>query len=192
METIKLTALRDFAVDHLPRAQQTRSQKHQSQDGYHYALYGIATLAQSSATAPAVEQAAARLLHLTMNLSINWEPENQPSARQRHDLSYQAIAAATDLCTLTGTSLSWLADAMKQEAPPPAPPPDPSAQPSSTLPSLTPGISLSTKQAAEYLKVKEQTLHKWASEQSGPLQPTRSNRRLYWQSDDIIRITKGT
>jgi hypothetical protein len=195
METIKLTALRDFAVDHLPRAQRVRDQKHASQDDFHYALYGAAVLAQASATASAVEQAAAHLLQLTMSLSINWEADKRPSAKQRYELGHQAIAAATDLCTLTGTSLPWLADAMQHEPPPPAPPeaealPVPPLRALGQAP-LVPGIWLTTHEAAAYLKHHPQTLFNWASDGTGPLQPTRTGRRLYWQSDDLIRITKG-
>ncbi|WP_373991622.1 helix-turn-helix domain-containing protein [Duganella sp. BuS-21] len=195
MEAIKLTALRDFAVDHLPRAQQTRKQKHATTDDYHYALYGAAILALASATATAVEQAAAQLLRLTMSLSINWEADKFPTARRRYELGHQAIASAGDLCKLTDTSLPWLTDAMTHEAPPPAPP-EPEAAPlppllALGLAPLVPGIALTTAEAAAYLKCHPQTLRNWASNGTGPLQPTRTGNRLYWQSVDVLRATTG-
>jgi hypothetical protein len=195
METIKLTALRDFAVEHLARARQVRDQKHATQEDFHYALYGSAILAQASATASAVDLAAARLLQLTMSLWINWEADVQPTARQRHELAHQTIAAATDLCTLTSRTLPWLANAMTHEPPPPAPvePEALSVPPLRALglAPLVPGIALTTKEAAAYLKHHPQTLLNWASNGNGPLQPTRTGRRLYWQSADVLRITTG-
>lgn len=196
MEAIKLTALRDFAVEHLPRAQRVRDQKHATQDDFHYALYGAAILAQSSATASAVEQSAAYLLQLTMSLSINWEADNRPTAKQRHELGHQAIAAATDLCTLTGVSLPWLADAMTHEPAPPAP--TPAAQEEEPIPlralglaPLTRGQHLTTNEAAAYMKHHPQTLRNWASNGDGPFQPTRAGNRLYWKSDDLIQFFSG-
>jgi len=44
MERIKLTALRDFAIEHFPRAQQTRNKSHANEDDYHRALFGVAVL----------------------------------------------------------------------------------------------------------------------------------------------------
>jgi len=71
METIKLIALRDFAIEHLPRAKQAQKQKYTNQDDFHHALYGACALAQSSTTITAVEMAAANLLRHTMTLAID-------------------------------------------------------------------------------------------------------------------------
>jgi hypothetical protein len=191
MESIKLTALRDFGVAHLPRAQRARDQKHPTQDAYHLALYGIAVLTLASATATAIERAAACLIQLTMSLSINWEKENHLTGRQRYDLSHQAITAAKDLCTLTDKSPNWLDDAMTY-APPPAFEVQPEHQPSKRLAAPLPGINLTTKEAAEYLNVREQTMHMWSSTDSGPLRPIKSGtRRLQWPSNEVLRIMQG-
>ena len=189
MEAVKLTALRDFAIAPLPRAQATSRQTHTSQDAYHVALSGAAVLALASPTASAVERAAALLLQHVTGLSVIWDTPLTP--RQRHELDHQAIAAATDLCTLTHTSLPWLADAMTHESPPPTPAPEPAPQLTSRRPAPPPGINLKTAEAAEYLNVNVQTMHKWSSTDSGPLRPTRSRSRLHWSSDDVLRIMQG-
>ncbi|MGJ7915460.1 helix-turn-helix transcriptional regulator [Massilia sp. LXY-6] len=198
MEQLRLTALRDFAIEYLPRAKRVSAQPHATHDAYRIALYGAAVLSHGSPTASAVELAAARLLRTVMTLSVNWEGEYKLTQRQRHEQQHEAISAANDLCTLTGKTLTWLADAFKDE---PAPPPDPAPTenvetrdpaPPTRRPAPPSGINLSTKEAAEYLNVKEQTLHKWASTDTGPLKPVRSGiRRLAWPSDEVIRLMKG-
>jgi predicted DNA-binding transcriptional regulator AlpA len=198
MEQLKLTALRDFAIEYLPRAKRVSAQPHATHDAYHIALYGAAVLSHGSPTASAVELAAARLLRTVMTLSVNWEGEHKLTQRQRHEQQHEAISAANDLCTLTGKTLTWLPDALKDE---PAPPPDPApAETPETrdLAPLTrrsappPGVNLTTEEAAEYLNVEVQTLHKWSSTDTGPLKPIRlAHRRLGWPSDEVIRVMRG-
>jgi hypothetical protein len=197
MEQLKLTALRDFAIEHLPRAQRVSKQPHATQNGYHIALYGTATLVPGSATASAVELAAARLLHAVMGLLVVWDDVNTTPDHQKH-LRHEAISAAHDLCALTGKTLAWLTDAPEQEpAPlPPSPVPDEKPEiapvPAARLSAPPPGINLTTEEAAEYLNVQKQTLHKWASLGTGPLQPIRQGiRRLAWPSDEVLRVMRG-
>lgn len=48
-----------------------------------------------------------------------------------------------------------------------------------------------TNQAANYLNIKPQTLHKWACYQSGWLQPVRVGSRLRWRLTDIAALIAG-
>ena len=54
------------------------------------------------------------------------------------------------------------------------------------------GSSLATtNQAANYLNIKSQTLHKWACYQNGAIQPVRVGRALRWRLSDIAAIVAG-
>ncbi|HDR9763448.1 TPA: DNA-binding protein [Burkholderia cepacia] len=49
-----------------------------------------------------------------------------------------------------------------------------------------------TAVAAVALNRKEQTLRKWACEESGPIRPVRINRRLAWKIADIQALLDGS
>lgn len=49
---------------------------------------------------------------------------------------------------------------------------------------------LSTKDAAELLNRRPQTLRKWAC-LGGPIRPVRINGRLAWRLDDIKKLIEG-
>ncbi|MDE2421635.1 MAG: helix-turn-helix domain-containing protein [Gammaproteobacteria bacterium] len=54
------------------------------------------------------------------------------------------------------------------------------------------GQSLATtNQAANYLNIKPQTLHKWACYECGALQPVRVGRALRWRLSDIAALIAG-
>jgi hypothetical protein len=95
MEQIKLTALRDFAIQHLPRAQAVKTSL--PPDLYQRTLYGFAALVP--ANAPAIEQAAAHLLQTVLGLSIEWEDANGQLS------DHHAVEAAKELCALTGHTI---------------------------------------------------------------------------------------
>lgn len=46
-----------------------------------------------------------------------------------------------------------------------------------------------TRQAARYLNLKEQTLRTWACKQKGPIQPVRISGRLGWRWADLLALT---
>ncbi len=55
-----------------------------------------------------------------------------------------------------------------------------------TLPQI-----LSTKDAAEALNRRPQTLRKWACLGTGPIRPVRINGRMGWRVADIRRLIEG-
>lgn len=50
---------------------------------------------------------------------------------------------------------------------------------------------LSTKDAAEALNRRPQTLRKWACLGTGPIRPVRINGRMAWRLADIRRLIEG-
>ena len=51
--------------------------------------------------------------------------------------------------------------------------------------------AVTTAEAAEHLNRKQQTLRKWASQETGPLKPIRINGRLGWLTNDLKRLYRG-
>ena len=189
MEQLKLMALRDLAIEHLPRAQKIRTQsKLLSEDQYHYALYG-ATLNLGSGVS-ASEIAAADLLRSVLRLLIDWPEGDKLIARQRQLLEEQVISEAATLSMLTSSPIPWLptapaelvATSLERE-----PQPQP-AQPSKRLPQE--GELLSTRQAAELLGISEQYMRVWASEDNGPIRPIKGGSRNKWLSTDVLRLMR--
>lgn len=186
---MKLAALRDFAIAHFPRAQTVDPTM--PGDDYNRTLYGFAALV--SANAPAVVQAAASLLQPVMRLSIAWDAEGRPNAAQRQDMAQQAIDAAHELCTLTGTTIPWLSAAslltppVEPAEPVPALPPVPSI---AARPMLQPGPNQTTKDAARYLGTTEGNMRKWHSFGTGPLTPVKLGVRLGWPTADLERLAR--
>ena len=190
MEPIKLAALRDFAIEHFPRAQKLRKDII-SNEQYNYTLYGFCVLI--SPTAPASEQTAACLLRAVMSLSIKWDDEHKMSGSQRHQVEIEAIQTATELCSLTNVVIPWLADtliAAPTEQLEPTPPELPIVQRLPQIELPRPGINLTTAQAAQLLHRKPQTLRGWASKDDGPIRPIKTGRVNAWPSDEVIRLMK--
>lgn len=190
MDALKLTALRDFAIGHFPRAQRvsTGLPPHQ----YQRALYGSTALV--SPNAPAIELAAARLLQSVMSLLIDWGDEVDYPADARALTTRRMVLEAQDLCTLTGTEIDWLPRAGElgalevepelevEQSPPPSPVPP-------TL-ILQPGPTQTTAVAARYLGVAEQTMRSWASNDDGPLRPIKKGPFNAWPTDELIRLSR--
>lgn len=185
MDYLKLAALRDFAIQHFPRAQKIGSGL--APDDYNRTLYGIAALVP--ATAPATVQAAATLLQPVMRLSIAWDEAGRMSAAMRRDVAQQAVDAAQELCTLTGTIIPWLgvASILAPAAEPvaPVPPPVPTLPP---RPMLQPGPNQTTADAARYLGVKPGTMLKWVMMGTGPLKPVHLGTRHGWPTAELERL----
>ncbi len=185
MDAIKLTALRDFAIRHFPRAQTVKTSL--PTGDYERTLYGFAALVDTNA--PATQQAAVRLLRTVMSLSIEWEAEGKLSASERLEAEYESMQAAHALCDLTGTTIPWLAAA---RTPPPTiltTPPAPAIAPS-VRPLLQPGPNQSTKDAARYLGVTEQCMRSWASKGDGPITPIKKGSRNGWPTADLVVLAE--
>lgn len=188
MEIIKATALRDFAIQHLPRAQRVPQSMPAHQ--YQLTLYGVTALI--SPTAPAVQQAAAHLLRTALTLLIEWDDDGRLTPEQRHATEQQAIQDATELCALTGHTIPWLP--ALTALPPVAPPVPPPQQPASTVPPpplLQPGETQTTKVAAKYLGVTEQTMRSWVSNDNGPLRPVKQGTRNGWPTAELVRLKQS-
>jgi len=188
MEQIKLSALRDFAIQHFPRAQTVKTGL--PAGDYQRTLYGFAALV--SANAPATETVAAHLLQTVLRLQIEWPAEDKLSPYQRQQAEHEAVQAASELCTLTSVAIPWLASALATPAPLPVPSSVPIATipaPASARPALQPGPNQTTEDAARYLGVKPQTMREWASKDSGPLRPIKLGTRNGWPTAELVRLS---
>ena len=191
MKQLYLDALRDIAIEHIPRARKIRDNAAKMpNDHYLGALYETPMFVLSKSATPAIEKAAAHLLEAIMSLSIDWEIKKTTAERKR--IERCAIDAANELCTLTGLSIPWLPAALAEEPEqhtPPPPAPQQTTNPPTTLP--PPGINLSTAQAAQLLNRKPQTLRAWHSKDNGPMRPVKNGRSLAWPSDEVLRLMSG-
>jgi hypothetical protein len=185
MDTLKLAALRDFAILHFPRAQTISPIL--TGDDYNRTLYGFAALVPS--TAPAVVQAAAALLQPVMRLSISWDADVRITPAARREMAQEAVDAAQELCTITGTVIPWLgvaailAPVTEPVAPPPPPVPAVTARPM-----LQPGPNQTTKDAAAYLGVQPNTMIKWKMFGTGPIEPVQLGTRHGWPTAELERL----
>ena len=177
MTPAQIDFLRDFAIDNLPRAQANRKQAHLTGGDLYSILAGSTLMVRGKAGTTAIEYAAAAMLE---SVCLLQRPLLTP--KERDDTLHNLLVAAHDLCLHTGKIISWLAAASLE--PPPAQPQPPPAQP---LPSIA-GKWLSTKEAAEFLGYREQTLRHWSSSQSGPIHPSKLGRYLKWSGDDILAV----
>lgn len=192
MQPLYLDALRDIAIEHIPKAQAAIIQaKGSPRDYLCLSLYGTTVSVLATAATPAIEQAAAQLLQYVMQLSIAWDDKLTTAERKR--VEGYAIVAANELCTLTERTIPWLPAALV-EAPEPkapqAPAPTIQAAPPIALPS--PGTMLTTDAAAQLLNVKPQTMRSWASKQTGPrsLRIVKAGRSNTYYADDVLRIMR--
>lgn len=189
MDQLKLSALRDFAIQHFPRAQTVATIL--PAGDYQRTLYGFAALV--SPNAPATETVAAHLLQTVMRLQIEWPEEGKLSPYQRQQTEQEAVEAASELCDITGTALPWLASALSKPAPVSVPAPaEPVAAPAPApdRPLLQPGPNQTTAVAAAYLGVKPQTMRSWASTDSGPLRPITLGNRKGWPTSELERLAR--
>lgn len=198
MDQIKVTALRDFAINHLPRAQRTLSQANtRGPLDVSYALAGDAAL--TGTTAPAIEQAAAHLLQPVSALLIDRHGGTTLSQNERTTLEGIALNRAELLCELTGFTIPWLANAVaaRGKAMPddPAPPNHSTVQQQQppTLPLLTPGKLMKTAEVAKYIGYSANTLRKWKSNGELPdgLETRGHGPNLRWPSDGVIYVLKN-
>jgi hypothetical protein len=193
MKRFQLAALRDFAISHFPRAQTADTSL--PPDDYKRTLYGYAALI--SPNAPATECAAAALLQPVMQLSIDWAPADMPTPAQRQQAVQNAVEAAHELSSLTGTQpLPWLADFATAAPAAPVAPAEPVAQPVPAIPMLAerpllqPGPNQTTADAARYLGIKPNTMLKWAMMGGGPIQSVKLGTRHGWPTVELERMVR--
>jgi predicted DNA-binding transcriptional regulator AlpA len=175
MNSLQMESLRDFAIEHLPRAQKIREQAKKF-GGVNDGLSHVAVMALGSPTSTAIERAAAALLEPVVLYLIG---------NTTADVIAWAVNSANDLCMLTGRVIPWLDAAISE---PPLPPP-------MTTPvvledsGLKPGTNCTTAEAAKALMMKSQTLFGWSSNETGPIRPIRiGKRRIVWSSNEVIAL----
>ena len=179
MKPFQIDALRDFAIEHFPRAQKAREQAKKysiPQEDYYRDLLVACVMAQSYSTITSIEHRAAILLEQIMLLR---------GGNAYEGIETRIIEVATELSGLTGVSVDWL-DIMPepvQQCIPPAP------AIVIIQTSLEPGLFLTTSEAAIALNVKPQTMRTWVSKENGPIRPaSKVNNHHRWLSDDIIAL----
>lgn len=184
MNQLQIEALRDFAIDSLPRATADRKQasKHNSSArDFYNALATTAVMVRSRASTTAIEYSAANVLESVAILCA--EREEKLSKAQLIMLQQRIIRDAKELCTLTGRKIDWL------ETLPTVPEPEEEEEPPATKQYERPDITgrlLDTKEAAELMGYAPQTLRTWASKQTGPITPLKQGNRLKWRGDDLL------
>lgn len=197
MKRLHLDALRDMAIEYIPKAKLIHAKAWASRDALHWELLTIAFLVKLAATAPAKEQAAAVLLNYLMMLSVILDEENKLTKSERKNMEAVAINAAHELCSLVERQPpAWLppANFESEEVEPDEVEKKPKTQPLPELPRVLPqpGTMITTKQVAKLLNVGEQTVRLWASKGSGPLELRRvkAGRLNTYHADVVIKLAK--
>lgn len=186
MKPHELDALRDLAIENLASAKREQEQSKRyglSRDDYYRRLFVASVQTQASPFSSAIERQAASLLEQLMLFALG---------NAYDGIESRIVEGTRALLSLTGTSISWL----------PMAPPETSLSlvPASLSPHaleeeatggsdlLKAGRLLTTKEAAEVLRKKPNTLRTWSSTQKGPIEPVKVDRELRWRSDDIIEL----
>jgi hypothetical protein len=187
----QIDSLRDLAIEHLPRAQVVRASVKRMgsrpADFYRQLAYA-AIMVRGDAASTVVERTAAEVLE-----SVALLAREEPLTAQERDATVGRLAsAANELCTLTGTAMSWLPSPAAGHERQDATPADIAPVLTGELPKAIAGRYLSTKEAAQALGVGAQTLRKWASTESGPISPSsKVAGRLKWSGDEILSMLSG-
>lgn len=190
MNQLQIESLRDIAISHLPRAEADREQARRfgsTHADFYRALAVTSVSMRSKSATTACEYAAANVLETICLLC--GELETPLSKTVRTTLLEKLVRDAKELCTLTGDVVTWLDSlpalppaAQEEEAPAPA-----TAQATTSIA----GRFLSTREAAQELGVAEQTLRRWASEESGPIRPSaKVGGTLRWSGEEILKLLK--
>lgn len=189
MNRHQIDILRDLAIEHLPRAQADR-EGIKRYGGTHADFYRriavTSTMARGNAGTTAIEFAAANVLESVAILC--GEQENPLTKTEKATLLHRLATDAKELCICTGTAISWLDSVSTTLDSEPEPTPK---QLMATIQKTNPSIAgrqLNTKEAAEVLGYKENTLRKWSSDESGPIRPKKLGRQLRWSGDEILAL----
>jgi len=178
MNQTQIDFLRDFAIDHFPRAKAIREQSASTQEDFYNRLNFAAVMERARPGTTAVVYAAADVLESVCLLATDLEKKDRIAVLSR------LTDAAHALCFHTGQVIDWLGN------PSPEPDEDDPAPPlAKPLPSIA-GKFLSTKETAAYLGKKPQTLTSWSSKQNGPLRPSKVGGNLLWSGDEILALLK--
>lgn len=192
MNQIQIEALRDLAIDHIPRAQADREQLSRfggSKDDFYDKLAYTSLMVMGKPGTPAIEKAAARILFaIAMLMHSEQEKLLTRSDREGH---LKALASdAKELSTLTGKQITWL-DSIQTPPPPAEEEKEEAPQDQAHTESIA-GRLLTTEEAAKILGYKPATLTKWAREQHGRIQPVPDMGREYrWSGDAIIGLMQS-
>jgi hypothetical protein len=188
MTPSQIDTLRDFAIDHLPRAKAEWEQAIRygsSPTDYYNLLAATAMMVRSKPTTTAIEYSAANVLE---SVAILYADREQALSKPERSLLLARLATdAKELSMLTGRTFPWL-DLM-----PSTPQPEPDEEPAPATQKPAPSIAgrfLTTAQAAEALGHKVQTLRGWSSKQNGPIRPRKVGSRLLWSGDEILALMK--
>jgi len=194
MNKTQINSLRDFAIEHSPRAKDVRNQANLlgGEADYYRALAFAAVMVRAKPGTTASEFAASNLLETVCLLYAELEEPISHATRKR--LLKRLVNEAKELCAITNHTIPWLTDLPDIQASEPddddvarTPTPPATAQ-LHTRPIA--GRLLTTNEAAEALGYKPQTLRKWASEDSGPIRPVQQERgsHLRWSGDEILAL----
>jgi hypothetical protein len=52
-------------------------------------------------------------------------------------------------------------------------------------------VLVTNEEAADFLRMKQQSLRRWACYDCGPIQPVRVGGRLRWRVADLVRLANG-
>ena len=184
MTPTQIDYLRDLAINNLPRAKADREQINRyggDTASFYLKLTYTSTMVLSKASTTAIEFSSARMLESVCLLQLTL------SKTQRADTLHNLTEAANNLCLHLDLTIAWLAAPPLPEVQPTA-----IATPALPLPLSIAGTWLSTKKAALVLGVSEQTMRRWASEQSGSIQPdSKIGLRHRWSGDKILEYLEG-
>jgi hypothetical protein len=175
--------LRDLAIQHLPRAQADRNQSSRfglTEDMLYAKLYVTCVMVRGKAGVPVLEATAAEVLE---SVAILRRPE-PIEAGERAALLRRLMERGAALRKLTGTMTLDAGD--EEHEPVPVPVAEPSHGVAPVAASSIAGRHLTTKEAAAYLHVAEQTMRAWASQDRGPIRPSRAGRKLLWSGDELL------
>lgn len=188
MTPLQIDTLRDFAIDHLPRARADRERANKyscSPTDFYNVLATTAVMVRSKPTTTATEYSAANVLE---TVAILHAKRTEPLSKSEHCRLVARLAAdAKELSMLAGRTFPWL-DLVPSTPEPVDEPTEPAMQ--KPTPSIA-GRFLTTKEAAQVLGRSEQTLRAWASKQSGPIQPSRVGKLLSWSGDGILLLMQN-
>lgn len=189
MNQLQIDSLRDFAIEHLPRAKADREQVNRfglSHEALYIRLAGITVSVRAKASTTAIEFAAANVLDCVSMLCLVQEPPLTTS--QRTNVLGRLAKEAKELCSLTGKTIAWL-DAVPA-SPEPEEPEDKTPAPAAPIQNQIPSIAgrfLTTAEAAKALGIAEQTMRKWASTETGPVRPSSKVGKTHrWSGDEIL------
>jgi len=191
MNQLQIDSLRDFAIEHLPRAKADREEVNRfglAHDDLYRRLAFTAVFVRAKAGTTAIEFAAANMLESVAMLRLVQEPPL--TTKQRTNLLGRLARDAKELCNLTGKAVAWLDTVPTTAEPQPEDePPAPVVQ--APVHSIA-GRMLTTKETAKVLGMSEQTLRHHRSIDKNLIQPVRVGERQWrYPGDEVLAYMNG-